>query len=402
MTSQIFSIRNSVMVMQYEYDWYTTHQYQPKGLLEVPIADQFESLALLFARIEAKYDVEIEHVKFLGSRVKQDDENMIGSIVLDCQQKEDILSIWTIDSIIIDKYPWMSSANTRRAYRNLLAWNCDINVGNLVVFVRCYFGGNYTLTIKVQDYYTIENVKQIIEVKTGTPAQLQSLVFQGRRLEDQSTIKQNNISALSTLHAILPLKGGKDARIGVDFVDVTNQQSRQLLPYIIDGPEWRTVIPGINIEGYCKNQNCAVYSQLVIDPKGLCKVDIVGDKFKCPLCSDRIDPVTVGLRDCEWCYIGIKADEAQRIGCPYQDSNEKYYERFCENKNMIIWVQLVLAAKEKPELTTECSICLESLRVGEIYRGRCGHRFHTKCVQKYQRAKKASSISCPVCRRKEF
>ncbi|KAK4840526.1 hypothetical protein QYF36_010998 [Acer negundo] len=51
--------------------------------------------------------------------------------------------------------------------------------------------------------------------------------------------------------------------------------------------------------------------------------------------------------------------------------------------------------KEKAEGSTDCSICLESVDVGEIVaRMPCSHLFHTRCITRWLHKKP----TCPLCR----
>ncbi|TXG60156.1 hypothetical protein EZV62_014729 [Acer yangbiense] len=51
--------------------------------------------------------------------------------------------------------------------------------------------------------------------------------------------------------------------------------------------------------------------------------------------------------------------------------------------------------EEKAEGSTDCSICLESVGVGEIVaRMPCSHLFHTRCITRWLHKKP----SCPLCR----
>lgn len=45
-----------------------------------------------------------------------------------------------------------------------------------------------------------------------------------------------------------------------------------------------------------------------------------------------------------------------------------------------------------------CSICLDSLDVGERGLLRCGHEFHKECVERWLSAKETGQKVCPECR----
>lgn len=66
-----------------------------------------------------------------------------------------------------------------------------------------------TICLEVDYYDTVESVKMLIEEKEAVAVKNQRLIFAGMKLEDGTTLKENNVKNGSTLNLVFQsLVGG--------------------------------------------------------------------------------------------------------------------------------------------------------------------------------------------------
>lgn len=238
--------------------------------------------------------------------------------------------------------------------------------------------------------------------QAGVPARQQRLIFSGHQLEDRRTLASYKVQKESTIHMVLRLFGGGGGGES-SFADVSSSSNMQLQTWSQTAPKWRVAGPGLCVEGFCTNAECAAHGSMVICNKGMAHFDLVVDAHlvSCPMCSGHVVPETCAFNKCEWRFTGVKtSDTPKEVSSFGWTLAGDQYERFSsEGADKVDWARLLISTRYpwKRAFNTECPVCLSAFTNSSSdpeVDTKCGHRCHMYCIGAW---KGIGKKTCPMC-----
>ena len=121
------------------------------------------------------------------------------------------------------------------------------------------------------------------------------------------------------------------------------------------------------------------------------------EKNKCDKCKKKIMSLEAQRRYA-WRLVFEERTERLENGVDMLQSLEVFVEEIEEDSGVSNHLQsfikkLYKDTKEK----VECRVCLEVVDGKELKTGKCGHNFHEKCYEMWE---KQGNTKCPLCRKK--
>ena len=289
------------------------------------------------------------------------------------------------------------------------AWSVLVSSPYQQLFIRTLPGR--TRSLEFHPCETVEQIKAKIEKMERVTCSEQLLTYAGRLLRDECTLADYDIHRGSTIELNIELPGGTPPTTmnkitippepcgkGVPFADVANSSGWERRQWSRKAPKWRTAQKGLCIEGICKNRQCSAYKKKIIMNLGFEEFDLIEDSHecKCPMCKQHITPLTFGVNNCKWMYVGKKVvNSAQRPVTVRQDwkvADDAYHTLNVDTGGKASWLRLKFRARSLEERFPKCNICLANITSHPVKLS-CSHKYHAPCIDNWRR----DNISCPIC-----
>lgn len=267
--------------------------------------------------------------------------------------------------------------------------------GKLELFVKTLTGK--TITIYVAPTDTIDTLKELVVECEGIPPDQQRMIFAGQQLEDNRTIAQYGIRHNSTLHLVLRLWGGgggpeiiTTARLDADAMQVGT---------LTNGPTYRTLRPGLAIEGLCPTEGCKAHNDNVLHNVGYAAFDYHTDTARCPECMGKIVKFTsCYARNCYWRFI-TQTPSLKVTWSPLMKADDPngYMTPKNPNGDTAQYINCVLQALPIKGSHRACMICNSGPLAD--YTASCGCTFHSTCLNKWHNHTFAhlGAAKCATC-----
>ena len=121
--------------------------------------------------------------------------------------------------------------------------------------------------------------------------------------------------------------------------------SEQIITVSEEGPNWREITYGLNLEGRCNNDSCEAYNKMVIIPIGAPIVHKFGfpsciKPSNCPMCRKYVKPETCGFFNCSFRLLGVieTKKSPRKYKSEWKEISSDTYHRYNED-NKFKWIR---------------------------------------------------------------
>ena len=223
------------------------------------------------------------------------------------------------------------------------AFRSNDRKNNINIILYDDFGKRYNIIINEED--NIFSLFQKYINLTGKYNINFDLIFNGKKLNPMSKVRQNNISSGSIIriseHNNLVGRGG--GGFCINFTDLSKQIYSEC-PITNTAPNYRTISQGIIICGNCKSEQCYAYNQEVCVPlNGINTFNLIKERenLKCPACRGLIEPRTVAFHLCGYKIKGKNFENGQVKNYEFYGNAKKsdcvqYYDPTSNGNTLVI------------------------------------------------------------------
>ena len=105
----------------------------------------------------------------------------------------------------------------------------------------------------VDNISSLATLRDEVYDRTGVPQALQRFSVNNKMVLSDEALSQ--LAPYTSVNVTVPLLGGIEGP-SMDFTDFSSKDTSSLTEFSTEADYWRTVHPGFNIEGICKNPDC--------------------------------------------------------------------------------------------------------------------------------------------------
>ncbi|ODM89670.1 Ubiquitin-60S ribosomal protein L40 [Orchesella cincta] len=253
----------------------------------------------------------------------------------------------------------------------------NTNEGSKLLTIFVQVPGNL-LRLTVPDNVSCAYLKFFVYQKTGKHWTTLRIIFAGKDLEGERTIRDYSIKDCSTLHVVLRLQGG------VGLTDLEgNQKSGVGLPAL---KEWEGYGKGINPIGECLNQSCPtqINNGETINRMGYELIRLSGNnkQVSCVACKSPFTPENF-LISCGRSLFRFKAQNSGEIKSVVLESLEGHekYKIFDPAENSFEYDNIEIITVRDGWSLKFCIFCEGEIRNDDEFMYKCQHASHKLCAK---------------------
>ena len=217
--------------------------------------------------------------------------------------------------------------------------------------MQVYINGisDSSLIFRIKNNCKVVELKDLIAEKCKISNDALNLSFGGKVLKDSLLLTDYNVISNSVINCEHINNGGN-----FNFIDVNNINGIKKIP-IGKASRWKKYVPGLNLEGKCTNEKCVAYKKKVICQIGYANYNFENiredDKIKCPMCKEKIMPLSCGFSKCIFKIFGKriingKMEEISDEQCKLV--RKGYYSYDPDQTKIINWETLTIEVNEIP------------------------------------------------------